>query len=212
MPWAPWEVRRDGPGGAGHGGAGGRHPRPAALSLFPRDAEEDGEDAIIQLLKRAKVRRRPLRGHGGLGATSARGLAAELPLGFPPSLSPQLSVMKGELGEADRLLHQALRLSHQADNRKAIVYTYSMVGVRGVWAQRGTSCSVMAPVGLGHAGRRRGAAVPFAGVYSPVLGLEVAGEAVAWRLVPAAAVELQHGLSLPDGKRGLHAGTAGQRE
>ncbi|NXW31203.1 TTC19 protein, partial [Phaetusa simplex] len=66
--------------------------RPAALSLFPRDDEEDGEDAIIQLLKRAK-----------------------------------LSVMKGELGEADRLLHQALRLSHQADNRKAIVYTYSMM-------------------------------------------------------------------------------------
>uniref|UniRef100_A0A663MFB1 Tetratricopeptide repeat protein 19, mitochondrial n=1 Tax=Athene cunicularia TaxID=194338 RepID=A0A663MFB1_ATHCN len=45
-----------------------------------------------------------------------------------PRLSPpQLSVMKGELGEAERVLHQALRLSHQADNRKAIVYTYSMV-------------------------------------------------------------------------------------
>ncbi|NWT42127.1 TTC19 protein, partial [Chroicocephalus maculipennis] len=68
--------------------------RPAGGGLFPRDAEEDGEDAIIQGGERAK-----------------------------------LSVMKGELGEADRLLHQALRLSHQADNRKAIVYTYSMVGV-----------------------------------------------------------------------------------
>ncbi|XP_014808624.1 PREDICTED: tetratricopeptide repeat protein 19, mitochondrial isoform X2 [Calidris pugnax] len=63
-----------------------------ALSLFPKDAEEDGEDAIIQLLKRAK-----------------------------------LSVMKGELGEAERVLHQALRLSHQSDNRKAIIYTYSMM-------------------------------------------------------------------------------------
>ncbi|XP_072737943.1 tetratricopeptide repeat protein 19, mitochondrial isoform X2 [Ciconia boyciana] len=63
-----------------------------ALSLFPRDAEEDGEDAIILLLKRAK-----------------------------------LSVMKGELGEAEQVLHQALRLSHQSDNRKAIVYTYSMM-------------------------------------------------------------------------------------
>ncbi|NXT27675.1 TTC19 protein, partial [Syrrhaptes paradoxus] len=49
--------------------------RPAAFSLFPRDAEEDGEDAIILLLKRAK-----------------------------------LSVMKGELREADEILHQALRL------------------------------------------------------------------------------------------------------
>ncbi|XP_075374440.1 tetratricopeptide repeat protein 19, mitochondrial isoform X1 [Mycteria americana] len=63
-----------------------------ALSLFPRDAEEDGEDAIILLLKRAK-----------------------------------LSVMKGELREAEQILHQALRLSHQSDNRKAIVYTYSMM-------------------------------------------------------------------------------------
>ncbi|XP_052659066.1 tetratricopeptide repeat protein 19, mitochondrial isoform X1 [Harpia harpyja] len=62
-----------------------------AFSLFPRDAEEEGEDAIILLLKRAK-----------------------------------LSVMKGELGEAERVLHQALRLSHQSDNRKAIAYTYSM--------------------------------------------------------------------------------------
>ncbi|XP_059685205.1 tetratricopeptide repeat protein 19, mitochondrial isoform X1 [Gavia stellata] len=63
-----------------------------ALSLFPRDAEEDGEDAIILLLKRAK-----------------------------------LSVMKGELREAEHILHQALRLSQQSDNRKAIVYTYSMM-------------------------------------------------------------------------------------
>ncbi|NXT85309.1 TTC19 protein, partial [Zapornia atra] len=66
--------------------------RPAALSLFPKDSEEDGEDAIILLLKRAK-----------------------------------LSVMKGELAEADEFLHQALRLSHQSDNRNAIVYTYSMM-------------------------------------------------------------------------------------
>ncbi|XP_027515910.1 tetratricopeptide repeat protein 19, mitochondrial isoform X2 [Corapipo altera] len=64
------------------------------LSLFPRDAEEEeGEDAIILLLKKAK-----------------------------------LSVMKGELAEAERLLHQALRLSHQEDNRQAIAYTYSVMG------------------------------------------------------------------------------------
>ena len=41
--------------------------------------------------------------------------------------------MKGELGEAEQVLHQALRLSHQSDNRKAIVYTYSMVGLRRGW-------------------------------------------------------------------------------
>ncbi|NXF11966.1 TTC19 protein, partial [Smithornis capensis] len=63
---------------------------PAGLSLFPRDAEEDGEDAIILLLKRAK-----------------------------------LSAMRGELEEAQQLLHQALRLSQQAENTQAIIYTYS---------------------------------------------------------------------------------------
>ncbi|XP_005525797.1 PREDICTED: tetratricopeptide repeat protein 19, mitochondrial [Pseudopodoces humilis] len=63
------------------------------LSFFPRDAEEDGEDAIVLLLKRAK-----------------------------------LSAMKGELAEAEQLLHQALRRAHQQENRQAIIYTYSMMG------------------------------------------------------------------------------------
>uniref|UniRef100_A0A8B9PLJ7 Tetratricopeptide repeat protein 19, mitochondrial n=1 Tax=Apteryx owenii TaxID=8824 RepID=A0A8B9PLJ7_APTOW len=35
--------------------------------------------------------------------------------------------MKGELGEAEQTLHQALRLSHQAGDGKAIAYTYSMM-------------------------------------------------------------------------------------
>ncbi|XP_042686263.1 tetratricopeptide repeat protein 19, mitochondrial [Centrocercus urophasianus] len=75
--WAP-------PGGAALAFLG-------AFSVFPRDdGEEDGEDAIILLLKKAK-----------------------------------LSSMKGELDEADRLLHRALRLAQQADNRRAIIYTYS---------------------------------------------------------------------------------------
>lgn len=39
--------------------------------------------------------------------------------------------MKGELEKADQLLHQALRLSHQSENTKAIVYTYSMVSRQG---------------------------------------------------------------------------------
>ncbi|NWX86954.1 TTC19 protein, partial [Nothoprocta pentlandii] len=37
----------------------------------------------------------------------------------------QLSVAKGELAEAERLLHQALRLSHEAGDARAIAYTYS---------------------------------------------------------------------------------------
>lgn len=43
--------------------------------------------------------------------------------------------MKGELAEAERVLHEALGLAHQSDNRKAIIYTYSMVrpgGLAGV--------------------------------------------------------------------------------
>ncbi|NXP29978.1 TTC19 protein, partial [Scytalopus superciliaris] len=64
---------------------------PAGLSLFPRDAEE-GEDAIVLLLKRAK-----------------------------------LSAARGELAEAERFLHRALRLSQREDNRQAIAYTYSVM-------------------------------------------------------------------------------------
>uniref|UniRef100_A0A669PPM5 Tetratricopeptide repeat protein 19, mitochondrial n=1 Tax=Phasianus colchicus TaxID=9054 RepID=A0A669PPM5_PHACC len=40
-------------------------------------------------------------------------------------LCPQLSVVKGELDEAERLLHRALRLAQRADNRTAVIYTYS---------------------------------------------------------------------------------------
>uniref|UniRef100_A0A663FDV9 Tetratricopeptide repeat domain 19 n=1 Tax=Aquila chrysaetos chrysaetos TaxID=223781 RepID=A0A663FDV9_AQUCH len=98
--WRGGARGEEGGGGGRTGFARRRWARPVggalgllgAFSLFPRDAEEEGEDAIILLLKRAK-----------------------------------LSVMKGELGEAERVLHQALRLSHQSDNRKAIVYTYSMM-------------------------------------------------------------------------------------
>ncbi|XP_061461229.1 tetratricopeptide repeat protein 19, mitochondrial isoform X3 [Rhineura floridana] len=36
----------------------------------------------------------------------------------------KLSIMKGELEEAERLLHEAAGLSHQSDNKKAIIYTY----------------------------------------------------------------------------------------
>lgn len=41
--------------------------------------------------------------------------------------------MKGELAEAEQLLHQALRRAHREENRQAIIYTYSMVS-SGPWA------------------------------------------------------------------------------
>ncbi|XP_054022229.1 tetratricopeptide repeat protein 19, mitochondrial isoform X2 [Dryobates pubescens] len=97
----PWTAWRGGARGEERSGRTGferrRWARPAlgflgAFSLFPRDDEESDEDAIILLLKKAK-----------------------------------LSVMKGELEKADHLLHQALRLSHESENTKAIIYTYSMM-------------------------------------------------------------------------------------
>ncbi|XP_053131472.1 tetratricopeptide repeat protein 19, mitochondrial isoform X5 [Hemicordylus capensis] len=36
----------------------------------------------------------------------------------------ELGIMKGELQEAERILHEAARLSHQSDNKAAIIYTY----------------------------------------------------------------------------------------
>ncbi|XP_060115006.1 tetratricopeptide repeat protein 19, mitochondrial [Heteronotia binoei] len=36
----------------------------------------------------------------------------------------KLCIMKGELEEAERLLHEAARLSHQSNNRSGVIYTY----------------------------------------------------------------------------------------
>ncbi|XP_054857983.1 tetratricopeptide repeat protein 19, mitochondrial [Eublepharis macularius] len=36
----------------------------------------------------------------------------------------KLCIMKGELEEAEHLLHEAAQLSHQSDNKQAIIYTY----------------------------------------------------------------------------------------
>ncbi|XP_069082404.1 tetratricopeptide repeat protein 19, mitochondrial isoform X3 [Pleurodeles waltl] len=39
----------------------------------------------------------------------------------------KLSIMKSELEDAERILHQAARLAHESDNRKAIIYTYDLM-------------------------------------------------------------------------------------
>lgn len=39
----------------------------------------------------------------------------------------QLSIMKDEPEEAELILHDALRLAYQTDNKKAITYTYDLV-------------------------------------------------------------------------------------
>lgn len=46
------------------------------------------------------------------------------------SFSPfsfQLSIMKRELEEAEQILHDAARLSHQSDNKAALIYVYDTV-------------------------------------------------------------------------------------
>ncbi|XP_023385758.1 tetratricopeptide repeat protein 19, mitochondrial isoform X2 [Pteropus vampyrus] len=96
---------------APHGGGLGLLPLLAALAWFSRptaaeeeeelpgaggaaakDAADEAEAEIIQLLKRAK-----------------------------------LSIMKDEPEEAELILHDALRLAYQSDNKKAITYTYDLM-------------------------------------------------------------------------------------
>ncbi|XP_074869693.1 tetratricopeptide repeat protein 19, mitochondrial isoform X2 [Carettochelys insculpta] len=39
----------------------------------------------------------------------------------------KLSIMKGELEEAEQILHQAVGLAHQSGNKRAIIYTYDLM-------------------------------------------------------------------------------------
>ncbi|XP_069471327.1 tetratricopeptide repeat protein 19, mitochondrial isoform X2 [Ambystoma mexicanum] len=39
----------------------------------------------------------------------------------------KLSIMKGELEDAEQILHQAAHLAHKSDNKKAIIYTYDLM-------------------------------------------------------------------------------------
>uniref|UniRef100_A0A8C6ZMN6 Tetratricopeptide repeat protein 19, mitochondrial n=1 Tax=Nothoprocta perdicaria TaxID=30464 RepID=A0A8C6ZMN6_NOTPE len=91
-----------------------------------RGLRERAPDLREQLLARGR--------HGAAAAGPRVPMATRAPRGRAregsgarPGLTPcpQLSVMKGELAEAERLLHQALRLSHEAGDARAIAYTYS---------------------------------------------------------------------------------------
>ncbi|XP_043923512.1 tetratricopeptide repeat protein 19, mitochondrial isoform X1 [Protopterus annectens] len=39
----------------------------------------------------------------------------------------KLNIIRGELEDADHILHQAIRLAHQSNNTQAIIYTYDMM-------------------------------------------------------------------------------------
>ncbi|XP_015277532.1 PREDICTED: tetratricopeptide repeat protein 19, mitochondrial isoform X2 [Gekko japonicus] len=73
----------------------------SASSLFSQEAEEETEkDATESLLEEAEE---------------------EIIFLLKKA---KLCIMKGELEEAERLLHEAARLSHQSNNRNGIIYTY----------------------------------------------------------------------------------------
>uniref|UniRef100_A0A8C3E3C4 Tetratricopeptide repeat protein 19, mitochondrial n=1 Tax=Corvus moneduloides TaxID=1196302 RepID=A0A8C3E3C4_CORMO len=87
-------------------------------------------------------------GAAALGTAGRRCAAPGTQHRAPSTLSPQgspssrgtkrrtLSAVKGELAQAEQLLHQALRRAQQEENRQAVIYTYSMVS-SGAWAQLG---------------------------------------------------------------------------
>ncbi|XP_031512847.1 tetratricopeptide repeat protein 19, mitochondrial isoform X2 [Papio anubis] len=141
---------------APHGRGPGLLPLLAALAWFSRPAAaeeeeeqqgadgaaaEDGADEaeaeIIQLLKRAKVRRLRALRPAERGSLCERGLGVVAAHCSPPRrrvdggsagkiAENELSIMKDEPEEAELILHDALRLAYQTDNKKAITYTYDL--------------------------------------------------------------------------------------
>ncbi|XP_031512846.1 tetratricopeptide repeat protein 19, mitochondrial isoform X1 [Papio anubis] len=142
---------------APHGRGPGLLPLLAALAWFSRPAAaeeeeeqqgadgaaaEDGADEaeaeIIQLLKRAKVRRLRALRPAERGSLCERGLGVVAAHCSPPRrrvdggsagkiAENELSIMKDEPEEAELILHDALRLAYQTDNKKAITYTYDLM-------------------------------------------------------------------------------------
>ncbi|XP_004433081.1 PREDICTED: tetratricopeptide repeat protein 19, mitochondrial isoform X1 [Ceratotherium simum simum] len=85
-------------------------PLLAALSWFSRPAAEEEEER---------------RGAGGAAAGDAADEAeAEI---IQLLKRAKLSIMKDEPEEAELILHDALRLAYQSDNKKAITYTYDLM-------------------------------------------------------------------------------------
>ncbi|XP_016000615.1 tetratricopeptide repeat protein 19, mitochondrial isoform X3 [Rousettus aegyptiacus] len=96
---------------APHGGGLGLLPLLAALAWFSRPAAAEEEEE--------------LQGAGGAAANDAADEAeAEI---IQLLKRAKLSIMKDEPEEAELILHDALRLAYQSDNKKAITYTYDLM-------------------------------------------------------------------------------------
>nr|XP_035940453.1 tetratricopeptide repeat protein 19, mitochondrial [Halichoerus grypus] len=97
---------------APRGGGPGLLPLLAALAWFSRPAAAEEQEEERQ----------------GAGGAAAEGAADEAEAEIIQLLKrAKLSIMKDEPEEAELILHDALRLAYQSDNRKAITYTYDLM-------------------------------------------------------------------------------------
>ncbi|XP_019497034.1 PREDICTED: tetratricopeptide repeat protein 19, mitochondrial [Hipposideros armiger] len=97
---------------APHGGGSGLLPLLAALAWFSRPAAADEEE----------------QERHGAGGAAAEDAADETEAEIIQLLKrAKLSIMKDEPEEAELILHDALRLAYQSDNKKAITYTYDLM-------------------------------------------------------------------------------------
>ncbi|XP_045840625.1 tetratricopeptide repeat protein 19, mitochondrial [Meles meles] len=96
---------------APRGGGPGLLPLLAALAWFSRPAAADEQEE-----------------RQGAGGAAAEGAADETEAEIIQLLKrAKLSMMKDEPEEAELILHDALRLAYQSDNKKAITYTYDLM-------------------------------------------------------------------------------------
>ncbi|XP_053424598.1 tetratricopeptide repeat protein 19, mitochondrial isoform X2 [Nycticebus coucang] len=108
----PWpEVQAPLSRVAPHGGGPGLLPLLAALAWFSRPAAAEEEQQ-----------------QQGPNAAAAQDEADEVEAEIIQLLKrAKLSIMKDEPEEAELILHDALRLAYQSDNKKAITYTYDLM-------------------------------------------------------------------------------------
>lgn len=109
------------------GPAGGRAP--AARVPPPRVAPQGGGPGLVPLLAALAWFSRPVAaeepGAGG-AAWDAEEDEAEAEI-IQLLKRAKLNIMKDEPEEAELILHEALRLAMQTDNKKAIIYTYDLM-------------------------------------------------------------------------------------
>ncbi|XP_066221053.1 tetratricopeptide repeat protein 19, mitochondrial [Saccopteryx leptura] len=105
------------PGPAGGQAAGVQVPP-------PRGAPQGGGAGLLPLLAALAWFSRPAAADDGPAEPAADETEAEI---IQLLKRAKLSIMKDEPEEAEVILHDALRLAYQSDNKKAITYTYDLM-------------------------------------------------------------------------------------